>query len=306
MFSSDLLKQLNGKYKSSTIKKAEERLTKLFNLLSISSEKITQEDFVKNEQQILSHLQKLPKTGDTLNLIRFCKYCYPVESFLKLESLISKEVNMLIQNKIPTSLQFYKPLEELHSKFLQTKKICGNSNVDTLISAFYMYIPALRSQDYYSLIISDIDDDKTNIYMPNAKKIIINNYKTDKHYGKRIIKIPMKVLEILSDYIKNNEKKLKDILLTNTKNGKFTHSSFNYRLNRIFGAGISSDLLRRVWISEFLNYTSSPKDIEKLAIIMAHSIQTQKLTYKFTQTTSYSSQNHMKLIYYCFQEVIKS
>lgn len=155
-----------------------------------------------------------------------------------------------------------------------------NPKVDIphVVLALLKYLPPLRSQDYIYLNYNDYDDTSNYVDL-EAKSLVIRTYKTNKTHGTRIIHMPEELFDVID--------RMKDVSgsdwvipsLTNPDK-TFSPSSFNKLLNSLLGAGISTTVLRRLYVSEIvINNDMKGKERKKIAKIMGHTTRTQNEMY---------------------------
>lgn len=158
-----------------------------------------------------------------------------------------------------------------------------------MIVSLYTLLPPVRVDYAPMQIIKDIldDDGETNylyIKSRNNKEFILNEYKTSKKYGKKIIEIPSELNSVINLYLKFH--KLNNSFLFNSKGNYMTAVDLTKQIPKAFGEysnkHIHLNLLRHIYISENVELP----DIEKikkekdLADTMCHSVATQKTYYK--------------------------
>jgi len=151
---------------------------------------------------------------------------------------------------------------------------------DKALVALYVLIPP-RRLDYGLMKVGNGDNINFNYYTSGT--MIFNKYKTDKTYGKQVIKIPIELKTIIDSYI--SEYKLKDgDLLFSSKNGE-PYKNFTPFINKVFktyvGKNISVNVLRHSFISDYLKTTRSVNDMKNIANLMAHSSSEQKFYFRF-------------------------
>jgi regulator of replication initiation timing len=138
------------------------------------------------------------------------------------------------------------------------------------------WIPPRRSEDWCKMKIKKYDTEKDNYIDFSNSKFYFNQYKTSKTYDEQEVEIPPKLKRILRRYIKllgDNE-----YLLTTQKNAPLSSSYLTKLLNRIFGANISTSMLRHIYLSEKYKNVPALAEMQKTAEEMGHSI-TEALRY---------------------------
>jgi len=148
-----------------------------------------------------------------------------------------------------------------------------------LVVSLYIgeHIPPMRN-DYAGMRISNEDLETDNYINMETKQIILNQYKTDKTYGRKTINIPPYIHGLMKRWLKYNES---GYLLVNiqafdamTKNGltKYIYKIFKPR-------NVSTTILRKVYLSTKYPVIYDRKDMKDDAYIMGHSIDTQQGVY---------------------------
>lgn len=172
----------------------------------------------------------------------------------------------------PTEMdKFYEILEKLPLDSTRDK-------IKYLVVALYTYIPPLRPMEYSLCKTGNINENKDNYY--DGTKFIINNHKTYKTYGQKIIQIPEELKEIIdafmedvgTDYLIPNFS-----LKKNISAGKIT--DIIYRVSKKYlGISLNINDLRKMYVKYAYDNLDND-DIIKVSEIMGHSLHTQKLNY---------------------------
>ena len=158
-----------------------------------------------------------------------------------------------------------------------------------MIVSLYTLLPPVRIDYAPMKIITDIlDDDSESNYLyiknRNIKKFILNEYKTEKKYGKKVIDIPSKLNSVINLYMKFHSNN--NSFLLNSKGIYMTAPELTKNIPLAFGVytykNVTLNLLRHIYISEKVIIKSQEQvEIEeKLADAMCHSSFTQKTYYK--------------------------
>jgi len=140
------------------------------------------------------------------------------------------------------------------------------------------WIPPRRSEDWCKMKtgIKNYDNEKDNYIDFINSKFVFNIYKTSKTYDEQEVEIPPKLKRILRRYIKllgDNE-----YLLTTQKNTPLSSSYLTKLLNRIFGANISTSMLRHIYLTSKYENVPALAEMQKTAEEMGHSV-TEALRY---------------------------
>jgi len=154
-----------------------------------------------------------------------------------------------------------------------------------LYYAIYTLIPPRRLENRLLILTDENDIDKLNdnnnylVLSSTPKKLVYNNYKTKKNYGKQIIEIPDILDNIIIDFIKYNKLNNGDFLFHLLKNNKqpLNQSNFSKKISNVFKEvyekKITLQMIRNLKTSNINNY--SYEEREKLATDMGHSINQQ-------------------------------
>lgn len=178
-------------------------------------------------------------------------------------------------------------------------KDAGIGNLEYIIPNLYTKFPPRRNIDYTEMKI-------TTNYKPSmsmqfnylvigvekgetAMRYVFNRYKTDGVYHQQVFDVPDDLVVILKRWISATNKKDGDFLLTKigrytqekVKGDKLESDDMTDVLNRAFGTGISSTMLRHMYLDKY-DTPEMKKVIKEMmgdAEMMAHSIVTQQKTY---------------------------
>ena len=152
-----------------------------------------------------------------------------------------------------------------------------------LVCALYAHYPPLRGQDYYNtkFVRNDEDSERLcdeNVYDVRTGTLYVRHHKTEGVLGTKVLVMPPVIEKICTVWSSINEG---PNLIVNTKNGKLlTQQAFTGLLNRIFAPHkVSSSMLRKIYISSFLNNKPSVEERKALAKIMGHQIALQEFVY---------------------------
>ena len=137
-----------------------------------------------------------------------------------------------------------------------------------------VYAPPRRSE-FANIRIKNFDHTLDNYLLKN--KIIFNTYKTSKKYGRQEYVVPREVMPFLKQYLKLN----KTDFLFPKKDGEAYMSNVDYNrlLGKVFGASISVDALRSIYLSEKYKDVPSMEDMEATATAMGHTVNTAMSDY---------------------------
>jgi len=147
--------------------------------------------------------------------------------------------------------------------------------MDLVILSLYVLVPPRRSLDYCEMKIKDVDKDADNYIEGN--KFVFNKYKTHSKYGKQTVAIPRKLLLLLRKW---SSKQTADYLLTDERGNKLTPSKLTTRMNNIFGGKkISTNMLRKIFLSDKYKDIPALKEIAKTENDMGNSFNVQMTNY---------------------------
>ena len=168
-------------------------------------------------------------------------------------------------------------------KLLKSKYTFVNLYQRYLVCALYTHYPPLRGQDYYStkFVRNDEDSERLcdeNVYDVQKGTLYVRHHKTEGLLGTKVLVMPPVIGKICTVWSNINEG---PNFIVNTKNGNMlTQQAFTGLLNRIFAPHkVSSSMLRKIYISSFLNSNPSVKQRKELAKIMGHQIGLQEFVY---------------------------
>lgn len=170
-----------------------------------------------------------------------------------------------------------------------------------LVASLYTYLPPLRGQEYFNChfqafafgtsdntYIQYVKQSESNLLDIVNWKLIVAFYKTQSKYNIRIITLPPILVRVIKPWIQLNDS-VDNWFLINMKNEQMTTSTFTHFLKRTFGNDISVDMLRKIYISEIIRYITNDFHFKqtddssslsgKMALIMAHAVETQRTVY---------------------------
>lgn len=147
-------------------------------------------------------------------------------------------------------------IDEIYNeiKLKGTKKEASKQDQqDYLIISLYTLQPPRRSKDFiYMKVVDNYSKDLSKDYnYYDGYKFYYNVYKTRGKYGEVILEVPKELNIIINNYIKKNNIKNNDFLLTDKNNNDLTknNNKMTLILNRIFKDNISSSMLRRSFLT---------------------------------------------------------
>lgn len=162
----------------------------------------------------------------------------------------------------------------------------------TLLS-LYTKLPPLRGEEYLNSIVTYNGDPKTyktiwnmtgkNILDIKNNKFIVFVSKTSKVHGIRVLNIPYSLSQIIRKFTSITKS---NILLPNIKKLPNEHiqmspEALTQMFFKIFEPKkVSTSMLRKIFISEFLKTERTPAERKILAHVMNHSLREQEFIYK--------------------------
>ncbi len=299
----DLLKQVfqaKSEYLASqnppkTIKKSSvsQQLTKVVNLykkMTGSSADCTDFEFLRDTDKIINFINTNWKTPNSRN-----SQIQAISSILQALGGYDREYKFYSKYSTDKRKEINKTANENELTEKEAKNILPWNDIKDLykqvadkpnkaLIALYTLMPPRRVEDISLLTI--IDDEKANpsnlnylVIDKNKKplKIVYLRYKTDKTYGRQNIKIPAKLSSILQDYINTYAIKLGNPLFPTANNGYYKNFSeiVSNTFKKYTGKGITANLLRHSFISDFLSKKRTIAKKKEIAWLMGHNINSQ-------------------------------
>jgi len=167
----------------------------------------------------------------------------------------------------------------------------GHGDNPYIISQLYTLFPPRRNLDYtemklvddykptlskeFNYLVVGVEDKKLEM------RFVFNRYKTDGVYNQQIFDVPDDLAEHLQYFIKSERIQVGDFLITSKTGKKYDSDSITEALHKVFGAGISSQMLRHIYLDKY-NTPERENVIREMmgdAEKMAHSISMQQNTY---------------------------
>jgi hypothetical protein len=132
--------------------------------------------------------------------------------------------------------------------------------MEYLLFSLYTKIPPRRAMDFMEVHISAPQDEFSKNYY-HDKRFYFRSYKTAKCYGEQIVEVPDELDEIIQKWLLVNDTGL---LLP-----KWTAPRNTRVLNKIFGAGISVNMIRKAYATK--QHAQSQLDLQATASAMGNS-----------------------------------
>jgi len=176
-------------------------------------------------------------------------------------------------------------IEDLKKSFPKSRNLFDTYQ-QYLVLNLYFLIPPLRNDFARVEVFKKFDKEfNGNSINLNTKQLILNDYKTSKTYGEKVIDLPKELIDIIKKWMKIREKihpvlKGRRELLFNLKLTSMNGINLTIYLNKIFGRKVSSTMLRKSYLSERFPVIESTDDLNQLAGSMCHSVSMQQSTYR--------------------------
>jgi hypothetical protein len=178
--------------------------------------------------------------------------------------------------------------------------------INKLSSKLYTMFPPRRNLDYTEMKIADGYNESLSkefnylaIYMKRVgvkdiegtkkkivsyqivMKFVFNRYKTDGVYKQKVYDVPEPLTDELKKYIKDFNIKDGDFLLQTSGGKKLRSDDLTDILHKVFGAGISTQMLRHMYLDKYGGglYDEVIKEMMDDADKMGHSLSMQQNTY---------------------------
>jgi integrase len=139
----------------------------------------------------------------------------------------------------------------------------------------------ISKTDYNKLTEDDKKEGNFLVKNKNKLMMILNQYKTSKKYGEKVIEINPEISKVLRMYIRLTDKKIGDVLFTNSKDNAITRNGISQLLiktsKKYLGKNISTTMMRKIVVSD--KFADVKEEQKELANIMGHDVGTQNLVY---------------------------
>jgi integrase len=260
--------------------------------------------FLYDSDDVLKKIQDKKQTTQRTYIIAICSLLShgngPVkmyDTYYKILSQMNKDLairttksdaqkeNWLTQSEIS---KIYENIE-MNVKLMRASHITKKDYTTVLsmiVLALFTKIPPRRNVDYTLMKISlDMSDTKFNYIDLKNKKLIFNNYKTQKKYNQVIVDVPADLADVITKYMKFHPEKNKlknkkhDIFfLVNYDGSNLSNSNdITKILNAAFGQKVGSSLLRNIYLTN--KYSNVMNDLKDDAHAMSTSVDVALSTY---------------------------
>lgn len=139
----------------------------------------------------------------------------------------------------------------------------------------------ISKTDYNILTDDNKKDGNFLVKQKNKLMIILNEYKTSKKYGEKIIELNPEITKILKFYIRVMDKEIGDVLFTNSRGNPITRNGISQLLiktsKKYLGKSISTTMIRKIVVSD--KFGELKKEQQDLADVMGHDVGTQNAVY---------------------------
>lgn len=213
--------------------------------------------------------------------------------YIKNEKTSKEDINWITYTEIEDIIQGLE--KEIQLIENNTSSLTERQQLDLyqkyLIIHLYTELPPLRNDYAMTRIINSLQAQGVvtdyniveNYINLNDKTLVLQNYKTAKTYGTKVITIPQKLVNIIRRFekFKKNYNVTHDFMLLNTTDLKpMSRNNLTKALNKIFyPKKISSTILRKVYLSNKYPIQHSMEEMTKDAQIMGHDIGTARKVY---------------------------
>lgn len=273
--------------------------------------------FLNNKEKVFEILEKMrfptKKThlGGLLSILRSFKTPQNNKNY----KIYTDYLNELVENKqeeknkktetqeknwksMDEVMEIFKKLKDEVYEFINNKDLKMKQYeklVELVILSLYVLQEPRRNKDYLEMFYCDKShvkkDKKRNYIFKNSNgnySFLFHNYKTAKKYGSQEFEIENKELnEIITKYLQhhplNKGKKGKSFCVPFLVKSDGTHmnqiNSITRVLNKVFGNGISSSMLRHIYLSD--KFSEDLKERKSVSEKMAHSLNQQRDYVKF-------------------------
>ena len=205
-----------------------------------------------------------------------------------------KQVNNKKENiRWKTSEELKEGREKLWNKYLSSKKL--KDYRDYVMFSLFTLLPPRRSLDYSEMIVSQDENKEGNLLITRFKKnkdgskrkrvfwkFIFNDFKLSKNKGSEsfdryfILNLPngKEIINLLDDWIRKNPKKY---FLLEPRNGTHMSKAMSRLSTKAVGQPVNINILRHIYISEFLDTNPFLLEKEAVSLFMSHSIAQQEM-----------------------------
>lgn len=174
-------------------------------------------------------------------------------------------------------------ITEIYNEMKKNYKDNEQSQQNFLVLSLYYLNAPRRNKDYSILkVVNNYNDKLDNQYNYidlNKKEFIFNNYKTSKKYNQQRVEIPLELMNIILEYIKDFKIKNNDFLIKDLKKDEPINISngMTVLLNKIFKKKVGSSMLRKIYLTS--KYGEQAKELKEDVKNMGTSVITAQNNY---------------------------
>lgn len=179
----------------------------------------------------------------------------------------------------PDVVKKYKELEEQTKSSFQKDAKLSNADFKKVqlyvLMSCLVLIPVRRAMDFTEFKLKGESDDYNYC---KGNTFVFNVYKTAKTHGKQVIKIPVKLRNIIAKWRTINTSDW--LLVGQDRTKKIVPSQMNRILNDFLGDGVSVSILRKIFFTWFKKTQKpTPAEVKKVAFEQAHSVEQANAEY---------------------------
>ena len=314
----DLIKKEKPNVKDKTINMYLKNLIKLSKMVT-GEDEFKDIDFLKNVDKVsetLDHLHYTTKRN-YYNAIIVTLLVSDDEELLKEYQSIRDKLNQQYEDEQATGVisdkqkdnfvdisEIHKVItdiyNEIYSKNLKKKDDLSKKDVQLfmiyLLLNIYVKYPfrndvagmsVISKRTYNKLTLEEKTSNNYVVVEKNKMSFVINEYKTSKKYHEKIIPIDKELEKVfrmyfritnISDRMKNGDE---TILFKSSTGNPLSRNAISQLLLKTFkqrlGKSISTTMLRKIYLSS--KYANVKDEMEKDALVMGHSVETQQKVY---------------------------
>ncbi len=314
----DLIQKEKPNVKDKTINMYLKNLIKLSKMVT-GTDDFEDIDFLKNVDKVsetLDHLHYTTKRN-YYNAIIVTLLVSDQEELLKEYQSIRDKLNQQYEDEQATGVisdkqkdnfvdisEIHKVIDDIHEE-IYSKKLKKKSDLSKkdqqlfmvylLINIYVKYpfrndvagMSVISKRTYNNLTLEDKTSNNYVVVEKNKMSFVLNEYKTSKKYHEKIIPIDKELEKIFRMYfrITNISDRMKsgdETILFKSSTGKpLSRNAISQLLLKTFkqrlGKSISTTMLRKIYLSS--KYADVKDEMEKDALVMGHSVETQQKVY---------------------------
>ncbi len=291
---SNLTKKSDKKWKEKSIEICRINMTKLAKAV-FDDDVFDVSKFQKEPQRVFDYLEgsEFKGTKNTaatyirnLTAIFKCNKLENADLYLRIRNEKYPKNQWVEENKRPEGWDWNRVIREYEALKLKLKKTRPSKISRTkkklhLLLAFYVELIPLRHQCFLELGYAD--NGQSNDYIDiDKKKMYIRNGKTIEFYGSTKYDLNDTLLEIIKDWKENYSLNEEYLLVVGRKNSKnYLQPILSSVMSAFFSKnfGVSSNVLRKLFVSDVVMKNPDKAYRNKIARMMLHSTGIQSLCY---------------------------